>query len=256
LVYLVAALALATVVQAAGQPAPAQGLDPTALHLRAGQFSLDSTASIHVKATQPLAADGHYVIQLDGPLTPARVAQLAAAGIQLGQYLPANAYIVELPAGFDAKAKFRGLSFVRWVGPFEKSWKVDPTIGQRQFTTPERQALMLQGTVKLSVALFDGEDLQTATNAIAALPGAVILDAWRTGAGGTLLLTLPKEIVPQLADNPAVHGSKKSAKERFATIRTSGSCRATWTPRRRSGITASTVKTKSPGILMAAQAAG
>ena len=186
------------------QFATVESLDPTALHLRSGKVRLEVATSLHVKGAKPLAAAGYFVVQLDGPLTPQRVARLSEAGVTLGTYLPSNAYIVRLPAGFDAKAKVGGLNFVRWVGSFDKSWKLEPTIGQLQVTTPERLALKNQDIVKLTAVLFDGENVQAATNAIAALPGAVISDAAQAGIGGAVELTIPKEVVPQLADISSV----------------------------------------------------
>lgn len=183
----------------------AEPLDPTALHLRTGKVRLEAPTSLHVKATAaPLATAGYYVVQLDGALTPQRVARLGDAGVTLGTYLPANSYIVRLPAGFDVKAKIGSIDFVRWIGPFDKSWKLEPTIGQFPVTTPERLALKNQEIVKLTVVLFDGEDVQAAANAIATLPGAVIADATTSGDAGAIELTIPQEVVPQLGDMPAV----------------------------------------------------
>ncbi len=195
-------LSATAALQAAG-PSPAQaadGLSPTALHLRAGEIQLDAARSLHTRATGPIAGAGHYVVQLDGALTPERLATLSQAGVRLGQYLPSNSYIVRLPRGFDPKAKLGGLPFVRWVGPFDKTWKLDPTIGQRDFTTPERQLLKAQSNVKATVTLFEGEDVQAATGQIAALPGVVINDVSSAGESHAMELTLPQETVGQVAD--------------------------------------------------------
>ncbi len=185
-------------------PAAVDEISPTALQLRAGKFELDAAKSLHRRAAGTVASKGHYVIQLDGALTPDRVARLSRAGIQLGRYLPTNSYIVRLRQGFDLKAKLGDLPFVRWVGPFEKSWKVDPTIGQRNFQSSERQSLQIQQVVKLTVSLFEGEDEQAATNRLAALPGAVITDVARAGEDATVELTVPRETVTQLADDSSV----------------------------------------------------
>lgn len=191
------------VVSQAVEPSKVQAADamsPTALQLRAGVIPLDSAASLHAKATGPVAASGHYVIQLDGPLTPERMSSLQQVGVKLGQYLPTNAYIVRLPEGFNASVQLGGLSFVRWVGPFEKSWKRDPTIGQRDFASPERQFLKAQMNVKVTVVLFDGEDVQATVDRIAALTGVVVDDVSVAGDSGTLELTLPIETVAEVAD--------------------------------------------------------
>lgn len=196
---------LFVIVAIAGGTEPAvDALVPTALHLRSGMAKLESATSLHGRATGPIPEAAHFVLQLDGALTPERLARVADAGVKLGQYLPANAYVVRLPAGFDPVQKLGDLEFVRWVGPFDKAWKIEPTIGQLPLTTPDRLALQDQGIVKLTAVLFEGEDLQAAANAMAALPGAAILDASAAGDEGTIELTIPREVVPQLADLRAV----------------------------------------------------
>ncbi|MCK6457188.1 MAG: S8 family serine peptidase [Phycisphaerae bacterium] len=182
-------------------------IDPHALHLRAGTIHLDAATSIHRArdgaAVAPLAQAGRFVVQLDGPLTPEKRDALAAIGVTLGQYLPANAYVVRLPAGFDS-GKFSNTPFVRWVGPFDKMWKLDPTIGQRTFQTPERLALQQQNIVKLTVQLFAGEDVNAGLAALLALPGAVITAADFDGSAGIFEMTLPAGTHAALADIPAV----------------------------------------------------
>lgn len=185
-------------------PAAVEESSPTALQLRAGKFELDAAKSLHRRAARSVALKGHYVIQLDGALTPDRLARLSKAGIRLGQYLPTHSYIVKLKEGFDVKAKLGGLPFVRWIGPFEKSWKLDPTIGRRQFKSVERQTLQLRQNVEVTVSLFEGEDGQTAANRLAALPGAVITDIASAGDIATLEITAPKETVSQIADDASV----------------------------------------------------
>src|SRR5262245_14254222 len=95
--------------------------EPAVLRLRAGTFALDAAASLQRAGgagRAAIASDGRFVIQLDGPLTPQRAADLVAAGVRLGAYLPNYAYIVRLPGGFDPVARLGGVAFVRWVGPF------------------------------------------------------------------------------------------------------------------------------------------
>jgi len=178
----------------------AGALEPDALHLRAGKFTLNSATSELSQADAPLPTTGYHVIQLDGALTPERVAALRRAGISIGTYLPANAYIVRMNAGFRPKAALGGLGFVRWSGAFEKSWKLDPQIGLLKPNSPERQALAAKGDLKLTVVLFDGADFNRAMTQIGNVPGTIILDAESSDAGGAFEITIPAGSYPQLAD--------------------------------------------------------
>ena len=185
-------------------PVEGTAIEPTALHLRVGKIDLDEGVSLHKAAPEALAEAGHYVVQLDGPLTPARQASLKNAGIELDQYLPANAYIVKLPAGFDPANKLGGLEFVRWVGSFDKAWKVDPAIGLRAFDTDERQLIAARGDVIVTAALFAGEDMEQTLGAINAIPGAVVRDAVDNERGALIEIEMPLANHFQLANIAAV----------------------------------------------------
>ncbi len=189
-------------VQSFGQMVqPVMGeLEPDALHLRAGKFTLAPATSELSKADEPLASTGYHVIQLDGPLTAERLAALRRAGVSIGTYLPTNAYIVKMDAGFRARAALGGLGFVRWSGAFEKAWKLDPEIGHFQFQTPERQGLAAQGVLKLTVVLFEGADFNRALVQVGNAPGAVVHYARPDGASGTIEITIPAGNYQQLAD--------------------------------------------------------
>lgn len=180
-------------------------LDPHALHLRAGTIPLDAATSMHrPNSGAVVVADSHFVIQLDGPLTPQRVTALQAAGVTLGNYLPAYAYIVRLPAGYDPVARLGGLSFVRWLGEFENGWKLDPEIGLHTYQTAERQALAQQQRVRLTVQLFVGEDLDAAAAALVVRPGIVLRDVTQAGEYGMIELEMPLADYPQLASLASV----------------------------------------------------
>ncbi|RIK69205.1 MAG: hypothetical protein DCC65_00200 [Planctomycetota bacterium] len=173
--------------------------DAASLHLRSGRVSLPVEASLHTGRGRPIAA-GHFVVQLDGPLNPDRAAALAREGVILGEYLPMNAYLVRLPAGFDIRGKLGGLAFVRWVAPFDKSWKLDPAIGRPQFETPARQAQAALGRVQLVVALFEGSDLNAALERIASLPDVSVLNTDTASAQPMIELSMPLTDHSKLAE--------------------------------------------------------
>lgn len=115
-----------------------------------------------------------FVIQLDGPITPARRAALEQAGARLGDYLPANAYVVTLDpeaiaAGRDA------VDFVQWGESMRPEWKVDTRIGQRPYVTPERLEIAARGEVVLWAHLFAGETGADVAAALAGLQGVRVL---------------------------------------------------------------------------------
>ena len=178
---------------------------------QAGQLAL-RTGTVETSAANDLRqadataqsfdASAHYVVQLDGPITPERRAQLLRAGVQLGDYLPQNAYIVALRG--VAPADLRALEFVAWVGEYRAAWKRDPDIGARSFATAERQQMALNQQALLDVTLFDDADSDAVLAALAAIPG-VLIHGLDTLAGDTLItLTAPLARVDEIASLPQV----------------------------------------------------
>lgn len=179
-------------------------IEPDALHLRAGKFTLTADRSLLASSDEPLRAATRAVVQLEGPMTPQRRAELSAAGLEVGAYLPANAFITRIPAGFQPRAALGRIGYVRWIGGFEKAWKLDPEIGTHTYQSAERNALLQGGRVKLTVALFDAEDLRAAAAQIAAIPNVSITDQQQNGEHALIELTIPAASYPQLADVDAV----------------------------------------------------
>lgn len=131
--------------------------DPRSLYLRTGQVDLRQRSSVLSDPDQARFGAAHYVIQLDGPMTPQRRNALEAAGVNLGEYLPMYAYITDLDqARPDELVK---LDFVSWVGEFDPSWAVCPSVGAHTFTTAERRHLEARGVKRLVVRLFDESDI-------------------------------------------------------------------------------------------------
>ncbi len=114
---------------ACGQPLSANQDQPLVYTAQQGVLSL--RAAVVATADLPnLLENGrfirarHYVIALDGPMTPTRRQALAQAGVVLGQYLPKNAFTARMDRA-DIQA-VRGLGFVTWDGAFENALKIDP----------------------------------------------------------------------------------------------------------------------------------
>lgn len=149
-----------------------------------------------------LVKDARILIQLDGPITPARRAAIQNAGLSIGDYLPNYAYIVRLDR-VDLAA-LNGLGFVRYATPFENAWKLSPELGVRPFSTPERQSLRAAGISRLIVTLFDGETEAGALAQIGAIPGAIVTGVERTGTQRDIMVTMPSGSIAQLAQIPTV----------------------------------------------------
>ena len=123
------------------------------LHLRAGRidtgFEADVPAAWEALSASPGA---RYAVQLDGPMTPGRRAALEGGGIELGDYLPMYAYVVELSA--DQIAALGEMPFVHWVGRYRDEWRLAPVLARRAGAAQTPGAA--QGA-RVVVALFAGE---------------------------------------------------------------------------------------------------
>lgn len=137
-----------------------------------------------------------FVVQLDGPMTPARRAALDAAGVALSDYLPENAYVADLSRADGAK--LAALNFVQWTGVFQSAWKFSPEFNQRVFGTPERQQLAQLGKSVLHVTFFPGVDPADALAEIGAVEGASVASI--TPEGDRLVAA----VIMNTADAPIV----------------------------------------------------
>jgi hypothetical protein len=184
-------------------PLPPSHVDagPRAITFAHGMIDTRSARPFSALA-EPIVAGARYLVQLDGPITPARRASMVGAGLSIGDYLPSFAYIVRIDRA-DAQA-LAGLGFVRYVTPFEDSWKLSPELGVRPFQTAERLALRTAGQSRLVVTLFDGEPADAALAHIAQIPGAVVTSVQDVGTQRDILVTMPSAGAPALASVPSV----------------------------------------------------
>lgn len=142
------------------------------------------------------------VMVLDGPMNPQRRDSLEDLGVRFGDYLPTNAFVVELSR--TTRAALRGLGIVTWAGVFQTAWKIDPEIGVLPMVTPERQAIAAAGRVALNVVLFPGQDLTAIKAVVLAIPGAVVHRTDFSVGTGRLVVEVPAGAVEQLAALPEV----------------------------------------------------
>lgn len=123
------------------------------------------------------------VVQLDGPMTPARRAQLDATGVRVLSYLPVNAFVVTATNNAQANAA-AGLPFVRWATGFQNDWKIDPVLSDILANAQDPDAEL----IVVNVSFFADEVELVAKQALNAVPGVTV---HASGMNGTqeLLVT-------------------------------------------------------------------
>lgn len=159
---------------------------------------IDTSALPNDLVDVPAAFDGdrHYVLQLTGPTTPDRIDALLDLGVVLGDYLPPNAYIVQL-AAVDPAALAQ-LDFVALVSEYRDEWKLSPVIGELQPATPERIDLALAGRLAVDVTLFDGAAPDRTLNELTLIPAAQVVGVHQLGDDYQVTLTIPAQNLAEL----------------------------------------------------------
>ncbi|MFG0252352.1 MAG: hypothetical protein ACF8NJ_05700 [Phycisphaerales bacterium JB038] len=166
-------------------PQPAVGV----LNLAGGDVDTARLANLLLHQPDRFADRDHYVLQLDGPITPARRAALSSIGVVLGDYLPTHAYTADLAA--VRPADLAQVSFLLWAGVYDGAWKLAPDLETRLFSTPERQLLSDRGEAALVVTLFEGASAADALDALSQLSGVAAAESEALAGNPTLHLTAP-----------------------------------------------------------------
>ncbi len=173
------------------------------LRLVAGDYATSATNNVLALPAIPIDFTQHVaVIQLDGPMTRARNAALASAGVVLFDYLPDFAYAADLRnANLNALA---ALDFVTWVGQFQNAWKLAPDLGQVAAQSPEIQALHDLGLIAVQVMLWPNANTAQTLAALAAIPGFTALEHGWSGREISVSATMPLAAAQAIAALPAV----------------------------------------------------
>lgn len=141
------------------------------LHLKSGSVEARHLPDLRQGVAQAQPFPRYVIIQLDGPMDADRRAALEASGARILDYIPDNAFVVDMrharPAAVNA------LPFVETIVSFQDAWKVDPELGARAYTTPDLAAVSRSGRVPGVVVLFPGADPVAAARQIAAAGVAV-----------------------------------------------------------------------------------
>lgn len=184
---------------------PASPIDPDTVYLAVGRIATPQNVPSVDLRTAVAQARPHqrFIIQLDGPMTPARRQALKDAGIRLHDYIPSDAYIAELDGGNPDKAA--SLGFVQWQAAFQTAWKLAPDLGQRQYATAVRQQMQANGREALIVTLFAGEDAKTTRDAIFNVaPTAAVYYASDLNGQGQISVSVDRGDVEKVAALDAV----------------------------------------------------
>ena len=178
-------------------PAPAAAGDGVVIYLARATFdpvvggpTVDGPlAGLH----ESPSAGSVYLLQFEGPVQAdwKRVAE--AAGVQLLSYLPDHTFTVRL--SYLSPAAAGRLPHVRWVGPYQPAYKLDPSLDT---------LLGASDPLDVVVHLFPGESRSSVEKAIRAAGGQVREAASSGLVGDTLRATLTGADLAGLARLPAI----------------------------------------------------
>lgn len=168
------------------------------LLLSAGTIDTATLPNLLQAAPQEVSASGRQVLQLRGPITQRQRRQLSELGIVLGDYLPRNAFLVDLKDG--DRAALRALDFVEWLGDWRPQWKLAPGIGQRNYFSQDRIDLAGRGEVAVEITLFEGADVDLALAEIEFVADGNAVRVDSLGAHTIVSIALPLTSVGLLAD--------------------------------------------------------
>jgi subtilisin-like proprotein convertase family protein len=128
---------LAMTLPSWSQPSPRNDV----IYLNAG--NVDTAApQTQARAKAAVAAGKQLrLIQFDGPIQPAWVAELEKSGLRIVDYIPENTYLVygDAPAVQSMQAKSAGKSHVRWEGAYRGIDKVHPIAAQSATAKPTKE---------------------------------------------------------------------------------------------------------------------
>jgi len=196
----IAALALSG-PSAAGQSARASRTGEASIReLRFNAATVDTsmTADLRRARSPALRHPRTCVIQFAQPLDADTKRALAAAGVKLGDYLTNQAYAARLDDA--AVERLASMDRVRWIGRFDKSWKLDPELGRRELTSAARKALAARGQMRVLVTLFEGREAGPTIAAILAIAGSRVHYTEQVSGNANILATIPATAAAALAE--------------------------------------------------------
>jgi len=170
-----------------------------ALRLRHGTITTDVPVDVAGVVRGSRERSARFVLQLEGPLDPQRRAALEQLGVELGDYLPPDAFIARW-TGTNAEA-LGGLEFVRWASALEPAWKLDPRLSET--TRLPAGPGEARAPLNVTITLFAAETF-AATQADLTRVGVEVHGASPVGERWVVDATVPVARVQQLANLEAV----------------------------------------------------
>jgi len=107
------------------------------IRLRSGFIDPDAAANrlvMEANTRSGASLSGLFLIQFSGPVGRTRRAALRAAGVELLQYVPDDAFIAKFNKA--SLARVATMNSVRWVGPYEPAEKISPRLAAWRAATP------------------------------------------------------------------------------------------------------------------------
>ncbi|MCK4445404.1 MAG: S8 family serine peptidase, partial [Thermoplasmata archaeon] len=74
----------------------------------------------------PSGSAGHYIMQFVGPIKEDWKDSVRSMGVQIGDYVPNNAFIVQMNP--ESRERISELDFVQWTGLFQPAYKIRPEL--------------------------------------------------------------------------------------------------------------------------------
>jgi len=85
-------------------------------------------------------ANGLFLVQLEGAVTPGWRGQLRALGVEVLKYVPDDAFVTRF--NNVSSNALRALKFVRWVGPYRPDYKVHPRLAAAVRAAPQTNQVL------------------------------------------------------------------------------------------------------------------
>ena len=172
------------------------------LNLAVGDVNVADLQDLALTPPVSYKTGEHYVIQFNTPMTAEIRKQLINLGVKFGDYLPTNAFIVDL-AQADPAALAR-LDYIDWIGEYQPQWKIAPGIDYASYSDPQRQELANRGEGELIVTLFEGEPAGETIKALENMNGVDVLRSFSIAGNMTLHVKAPLYLLNSMAELPGV----------------------------------------------------
>ncbi len=181
-----AVLAMCTLLVLSAAPAPAATVRLAAYTFEPAQGEPVLPAGLRASEDAQV-----FLVQTDGPITPAWTRALESEGAVVYGYIPDHAYLVGMAPA--AQARVRLLAGTAWMGPFHPAYKISPDLGTQVLVAPER---LRDPNLTLLVRVFrNPEEVASRIEAL----GARVLERTDDGFSRRLVVSAPRARLEDLA---------------------------------------------------------